>query len=385
GTRLKLPKIKGAEFTSAEKVIVDSLFGRYLSVRFHEIDDQDAGMSGDRVLRAHTELSRKGEKENSCLLKIGAKYRLAVEREKMAAYVQNRLHPRYHPQVLGFASGRTDAGMRLSWASGDDEELFSLRRIFTDAEYSCERLEYEINRLMTDVLKGWYIDNVHMRQIEIYKLLKKYADKLVGVTLADGTVLDRTVPELEFPEINRCIRNPILVMDELVKSRGKESVKVPVGLHHGDLNSRNVLLDSGGHICLIDFYKSGRGVIFQDAARLEVDLRYEALNTMEKFHRSEYLIELTWMDSFLVASSFKNIEKVDVRRSMEKRLRSALQLRKVMSSMYNMPEKVFAPIYKCSLLSALIRLLGYGYLKDELVKLALVEISDLSERLLAEG
>lgn len=364
GDRLQAPKISGAVFSDEELGVVHELFQRCQAVDFKEIDEEYAGFSGDRVVRAHTVV--KDYRENSGLLKIGPKYRIAIEKEKMETYVLNKLHPGFHPQIISYAYSRDLAGMRLSWASVDDDEPYPIRRLYTDPSVKADELERILGKIVHPVLSGWYERNTEMRDIHLYKHLGRYADRLEE-SLSKKTWLtesDDTAGAL------RLIR-------DLIDKRGTERYRIPFGLHHGDLNSRNILLDRHNHVCLIDFYKSGPGMVLFDAARLEIDFRYESLVIGEA-----YLPEARWIDSNLVRSPAAELAGLDVRRSMEKRLRSALRLRTVMKELYDIPDDRFRDIYQVCVLIGLIRLLGYGHLTPTMERLALAEITDIGALLL---
>lgn len=368
GEKLRAPKLAGAEFEPEEKSIVADLFRRATAVRFSPIADQFAGLSGDRVLRAHTEL--KGFVENSCLLKIGAKFRIAIEREKMETYVANKLHPSFHPMILGYSSTRRLAGMRLSWASTDDSEPFALRRLYLDDAFDAEYLESLIAKLVTKVMRGWYVQNARLRPASVFARLERPAVQL-GEILARFE-LAAGEPEITLPTLGQAIANPVHRIAELARRRGAKRLMIPYGLHHGDLNSRNILVDQHGHICLIDFYKSRPGFILLDAARLEADFRYEAQPVA-----NEYLDEIRWIDTALAVGRTAEIPGIDVRRSMEKRTRVAYRLRRLMAELYSLDDDAFTLIYRVALISALVRQLGYGHLEPAMAELAIAEIGDL--------
>lgn len=380
GDRWKEPRLSGAAFSEVERPVVLELFHRARAVSFREINDEfgklTAGKSGDRVLQAESEM--KGYSENPCLLKIGAKYRIAIEREKMQTYVFNILHPGYHPQILGYASGRSIAGMTLSWGPSADDDLYALRHLYVEPSKNAILLDKAFEKLFTVVMKGWYARNMKFRKAGVFRNLGRYAgelERIVDVPGAAGCENDDPA-SLLLESMGTRIVHPVQALRQIAAEKGSEKIPIPWGLHHGDLNSRNVILDGHGHMCLIDFYKSEPGFVLLDAARLEVDLRYEA----SRFDPA-YLPEFRWIDAHLAGSVNSELLNLDIRRSMEKRLRVAHKLRTLMAEIFPEMKQNFLPAYRTALVISLVKLLGYGHLSSSARDLALAEISDLASAL----
>lgn len=378
GGRWRSPRIRGANFSNEDRLIVNTLFARYTAVQFSPIEEPNTGYSGDRVFRVLVE--GKGYQENSCLLKIGPKQRVAVEREKMALYVENKLHPAFHPRVLGFSATRRRAGMRLNWAAVDDEKTESLRQMYLTEDGDSSRVEQALHRLIKVVLRGWYAKNTRHRAVRITPRLAEVATRLRRYLASSEEYRGQVGEErISLKWLGAVEKNPIYVVEEAAERFRTVKLSVPVGLRHGDLNSRNILIDSVGQICLIDFYKAGPGFVLFDGARLEADFRYE----VEKVSR-ESVAELRWMDrSLATATTIRELERLDVRRSMEKRLRMATVIRRLFQEEFSMEEKDFFVAYSAALVMALSRLLGYGHLDALRQELILAEIVDLCHGVLA--
>ncbi|HBW48226.1 TPA: hypothetical protein DEF17_09930 [bacterium] len=126
-------------------------------------------------------------------------------------------------------------------------------------------------------------------------------------------------------------------------------------------------------ICLIDFYKTSVGFQLLDAARLEVDLRYETLQDGSADEK-----ELRWLD-YTLANNFdpSEIEKLDVRYSLMKRVRVSAELRRVSMTVFGLSSGELSVLYSIALLITLIRLLKYGHLTRKVSQLILAEIADL--------
>ncbi|MEK8023675.1 MAG: phosphotransferase [Candidatus Hydrogenedentota bacterium] len=375
GDRLHGPKLSGADFDAEELTVVRDVFRRYAAVKFSAIDEQNAGYSGDRVWRAYTEM--KGWRENSCLLKLGPKFRIAIEKEKMESFVFGKLHPNFHPQILGFSHGRRVAALRLSWASISDDVPHSLRKLYLDPRYDMPSMASALEQLIKVVLAGWYVRNARKRVARVFHPLHAAAATMADYLKGRSNGEDSESGVISLPTLAIEVPDPAATFHRLVAEKGAMKAEVPYGLHHGDLNSRNILLDEQANICLIDFYKSGPGLILHDLARLEVDFRYEALEIPET-----YLDEVRWMDTRLArATTLKEISALDVRRSMEKRAGTAYAIRKTGRELFDISEPEFMILYALALATALARLLKYGHLLPHVTDLLLAELADLGEML----
>jgi hypothetical protein len=79
------------------------------------------------------------------------------------------------------------------------------------------------------------------------------------------------------PEIKRVMINPL----EWLRQRPTLMTQVSLAYTHGDLHSRNVLIDQNQQAWLIDFYRSGPGHIFRDLIELESDIKFVLLEQSE--------------------------------------------------------------------------------------------------------
>ena len=371
GSRLKHPKLSGVPFSEEETLLLRELFNRYQSAEFCEIDEENAGLSGDRVLRANPE--RKEAVEQSCLVKVGRKFRIAIEKEKMETFVSGILHPNYHPRMIGYAFGLKTAALRLSWASEPNEIPFSLRQVYQNSENSIESIVNIIDNLFLRVLSDWHTRNSHRRAIYLFKGLSRFTSLLKD--RLEGMQLNSNIEEevIQLPDLGIETNNPLFLMKNLISNKSSEKISIPEGIHHGDLNARNIILDNRGMICLIDFYKTSVGFQLLDAARLEVDLRYETLQDGSADEK-----ELRWLD-YTLANNFdpSEIEKLDVRYSLMKRVRVSAELRRVSMTVFGLSSSELSVLYSIALLITLIRLLKYGHLTRKVSQLILAEIADL--------
>lgn len=375
GDRLRGPRITGVSLPPDQVSVVRDLFHSYAAIRILEIEAPDSGYSGDRVFRVYTE--QKEYREYSCLLKIGLKHRIAIEKEKMSDFVAGKLHPNFHPQVISFAHGFRTAALRLSWATATDDVPRSLRGVYTDDGVSASDMARYLSSLFNVVLAGWHARNTRPRPCPIFTWLGRRVEAFAGLIAERQAESRRDVAtgQIALPTLGREIADPAPSLQRLVKARGREKPLAPFGLHHGDLNARNVLIDGQDNLCLIDFYKSGPGLMLHDYARLEVDLRYEALPDAPT-----QMEDLRWMDERLAREARpESWRGLDVRRSLGKRLGVAVRLREFAWEHLDGSNSSKHQLYAAALLDALLRALLYRHLSAPVTDLALAEINDLCE------
>lgn len=376
GESLRGPRITGIALPADQLAVVRDLFHRYTSVRIEPIDSPDSGYSGDRVYRVFT--AHPHHAEYSCLLKLGPKHRIAIEKEKIAELVLGKLHPGFHPQVVGYASGFHAAALRLTWAAAGDEMPRSLRSVYADAATGSLAVARNLAPLYETVLAGWHERNAKQTQ---RPLLEKPERLRAWIAAARSARVGpaATPGRLGLPSLEEEIADPDLLLGRLRTATAREKHPEPWGLRHGDLNGRNILLDAGDHLCLVDFYKAGVGAVLHDFARLEVDLRFEALPG-----EPEHVHELRAMDAALArVIRAPSLRDLDIRRSLEKRLAVTIAIRDLAwQRMGPLPERARRRIYAARLLETLCRVVTYGHLSAAVTDLALSEIADLAGLLL---
>lgn len=377
GESLRGPRIAGIGLPDDQLAVVRDLFHRYEGVRIEAIDAPESGYSGDRVYRVFTR--HHDYSEYSCLLKIGPKHRIAIEKEKLAELVLGKLHPSFHPQVIGYSSGIHAAALRLTWATAGDEVPRSLRGIYVDPAVGSVAVARLLAPLFETVLAGWHERNARLVSKPLVVDPDKWRNWIAPSLEGRGGAAVSSPDRLYLPSREEEIVHPGALLARLRPALGKERALQPWGLRHGDLNGRNVLLDGQEKLCLVDFYKCGEGAILQDFARLEADLRFEALPA-----EPEHAGELRAMDAALArgiyASSLRNL---DIRRSLEKRLAVTLAIRELAwQRMGEIPERAKRRLYAVKLLEMLCRVVHYGHLSPSVTDLVLAEIADLAAFLL---
>lgn len=86
-----------------------------------------------------------------------------------------------------------------------------------------------------------------------------------------------TAPLLSWPELERPLPNPLRLAIQGNQFRSFGSVTTRTSLCHGDLHSRNILVDHEQHFWLIDFARSCTSHMLRDFAELESDIKFHVL------------------------------------------------------------------------------------------------------------
>ena len=88
-----------------------------------------------------------------------------------------------------------------------------------------------------------------------------------------------TAPTITWPEVGRPLPNPLRLAIDGDTFRSFGAVETRTSLCHGDLHSRNILVDHEQHFWLIDFARSCTSHILRDFAELESDIKFHVLPT----------------------------------------------------------------------------------------------------------
>lgn len=355
GERVPGPEIEGADLLDEEEAtMLPLLFDKTRRIRLERLDlGPDEGRSGDRVLRAFPEGAHL--RYTSSLLKIGPKHRILVEREKIGRFVQEVLHIRHHPSLLGATWTLRRGALRFSWGVADHEAPRSLRAIYLDE--TAEAFGRVLDSLFGEALAPWHATNAAPQAIDLSPLAKRTADLLEGAAAHLPDAGEIPSPIESFRRLSRILPRRVPVLS---------------GIRHGDLNMRNILVPPSLQPVLIDFYKTSPGPVWEDFARLEADLRYEVDPPTEA-----YAPEFRWMDeSFLREEDLGADLHLDYRRSLEKRF---LAIRRIRSWAARAGGETPPVVYGLFLATAVARHLGYGRWGEAARRQALFELHKIYE------
>ncbi|MFN8459995.1 MAG: phosphotransferase [Anaerolineae bacterium] len=115
------------------------------------------------------------------------------------------------------------------------------------------------------------------------------------------------------PELKRQVVNPV----EWFRRQLTLTSNVALCHIHGDLHSRNVLIDQNNQTWLIDFYRSGPGHIFRDLTELESDIKFVLLTNSDL--STLYQLELALLNAkyFDDTPTLPHFKQADLRKAFE--------------------------------------------------------------------
>lgn len=212
------------------------------------------------------------------VVKLAARDKIAVEAGNYEQYVDGliggfrhtRLYSKVHTHLLG--------GIIYTLVGAPLEECVDLGTFY--AEHPADQVIQVLESLFTQTCHHWYA-NRQARQthdlIELYaKPLKLSADRLEAVLHEIG-MSKGTRERQRIPGLKANIPDPI----EWLREHPQLPTQASLCYTHGDLHSRNVLVDRNQQAWLIDFYRTGPGHIFRDLIEMECDVKFVMLDTTD--------------------------------------------------------------------------------------------------------
>ncbi len=252
-----------------DQALVEALFPRSDAVRLRAIQ---GGFSGAAVLEAQSWGAGR-QLQRSSVVKLGSSAKLQPEIDNYAAYV--REYVGNTAQLLGSHERNGRVALRWTYAGLSGTGI----RTLADVANAGEPLAPLIDRLFAHQNTLGLLIGTPQRE----PARRLYADYAWSgrdwerITRAAADVLGTSeeTPTLPFEPQTP---NPLPIVARWMGLDGGAGERlgitydVPVTTVHGDLNSRNVLIDGSGDVFVIDFAHTGPGHLLRDFARLETEL-----------------------------------------------------------------------------------------------------------------
>ena len=121
--------------------------------------------------------------------------------------------------------------------------------------------------------------------------------------------------EINLERIKVKAGNPLYFIESVIPDRAQKTRQVYEATVHGDLNLKNIMLDSKHNLWLIDFSETRTGHVLADFAKLESSILFDMVpvteeNFTELIELSKCLVSVNSLDELPVFSSdSKSIEK----------------------------------------------------------------------------
>lgn len=231
------------------------------------------GKSGAGVLRVQPFYDKKGP-GREVIVKFGDAHKIQQERQNFKEYVEPFLGGGRSTAIRDVRRTTHLGGIIYTFLGSDSQELKDFVEFYRVASFS--QLSEALDRLFRETCGTWYAN----RQRHLLDLKAEY-QRLVSYTPADFEQMRtrqfkavRGKQKLTFTALStqRRFTNPLLVMERAAFARTTYRCTT-----HGDFNPHNLLVDSTGHIWLIDFQETGLSHILRDIAMMDAAVRFQLL------------------------------------------------------------------------------------------------------------
>ncbi|OQY81787.1 MAG: hypothetical protein B6D41_19125 [Chloroflexi bacterium UTCFX4] len=253
------------------KDILGKLFADATELVLRELNQ---GFSGAVVLEARPMLGELPAKP--LVVKVSRRDKIQTEARNYEQYVK--------PLLLTEATSHLDRGPAYSQHLGGI--AYTSAFIESDAardldhfwrEHSDGECVHALEQLFR-TLGPWFETRDRKRPRNVRELyiralgLEKDASRLPDAVRATHPDWDWDAPRLWFDPPGRLLPNPLLWFQQ-----GDARATVSESITHGDLHTRNVMMNPRGQAWLIDFYRTGPSHLLRDLVILETDLKFRCM------------------------------------------------------------------------------------------------------------
>lgn len=262
--------------------VLQSLFSEATSLHLVSLLSQQrapaATQSGSVVLQAQPYFAR--GPGVPVIVKLCARDEIARETENHRL-IEPFLGGQHLAVLKAEAYSRQVGGLVYSLIGAEDWQSI---RTFGDIFFneSAPTVTSLLERFFTQTFKG-LLANARQEKIDLTstytRQLRLTPDKL-RLALAEVHPPALTEPHLQFQGLAGAFKNPILWALPSGQFFPFEVLSRQC-LCHGDLHSRNILVDASGHFWLIDFARAGESHALRDFVELETDIKFNLLQVAD--------------------------------------------------------------------------------------------------------
>ncbi len=275
GTRIQ----QGTELQKRIALELDDLLCRLFSnAESIMISPLSPGWSGARVLRIRPFYHLEGG-GHEVIVKFGDANRIEEEYAHFKQYIGPFLGGSRTTTVLAVRYTSHLGGIIYSLIGTPHDAVVDFADFYRAAEVP--QIIKALDGLFRYTCGNWYASRGNLRPLDLSaeyaqwchfspeRLARVVAEQLKSVE-GDSALLFKNLKS------ERAFTNPLGVIAGQTLMRPSYSCTT-----HGDFNARNLLVDSGGHVWLIDFQHTGQSHILRDVAILDAVLRFELLGSEE--------------------------------------------------------------------------------------------------------
>jgi CheY-like chemotaxis protein len=273
---LMISQLQGISVESSELIeLIGRAFSRPLKV---DLLPLTPGFSGAGVVKAVPHIKAGRDRPvlgEMVVFKYGKRSKIQQEVNNFRTYVEPFSKGHQRTSLVAEPVYTHRLGALQYTLIGAQEEHFMSFGEFYERTHEIEQLERTLDNLFGYTCANWYGE----RDKEFIVPYEAYRGEYLATRVREWA--ERYAPELldspvvEFPELDRMFRNPLMLMTEL----GKSSRQAFQSVVHGDLNGNNILVDSSkAETWLIDFYHTGIGHLMNDFSKLETIVKFELVD-----------------------------------------------------------------------------------------------------------
>src|SRR5579884_489443 len=250
-----------------------------------------AGYSGMRVLRVQP--GYPGGTGHEVVVKFGNAHAIKKEYRNFKELVLPFLGGGRNTIALDFRRTPYLGGVIYSLLGTVNDQMIDFADFYFNSDET--RINSTLDGLFQDTCGAWYANCGNLEFLNLtgeYMRSLEYTPSILERAFEQLAIEDREQISFVHLKNRRTFTNPrvLLAGHPFICSTYQ-------CITHGDFNQRNLLIDSDGHVWMIDFQETARGHILRDVARLDSIIRFQLLRPedatlKERLHLEEALCSI---------------------------------------------------------------------------------------------
>jgi len=245
------------------------------------IKPMSSGHSGTGVIGVRPFYANRGG-GSPVVVKFGSAHQILQEHNNFREYVQPLVGGSHCTSIQGQRRTPLLGGIIYTFL-GASSQLEDFGAFYSRSD--SEQITKALDRLFRATCKDWYANASRLQLLDLtedyQRVLSFTSEKLERAfyqlqAAQRVTISDQGCLYFQALEQERPFRNPLWIMDG-------RSLAFPTytGPTHGNFNQHNLLVDSDGHIWMIDFQGTGQGHLLRDIVSLDSVVRYQLLTAWD--------------------------------------------------------------------------------------------------------
>lgn len=245
------------------------------------------GRSGTSVLRVQPFYTTGGGYE--VVVKFGEADKIEQEYVNFKKYVQPFLGGGRNTTIIDMRRTPRLGGIIYSLLGTVNDQLSDFGSFYRHADVP--QITSTLDQLFRETCGAWYANHANLEPLN---LSESYQQIFINPFEMLQQIVAEQLPSVKGKQlltfnrlrVKRTFTNPLLAIvgQSLVCSTYR-------CITHGDLNPHNLLVDSTGHMWMIDFQETGQSHILRDVAMLDSVVRFQLLTTEDATLRERLALE----------------------------------------------------------------------------------------------